>query len=103
MVMSSMYRAAPVTLSRPSLRGTDLPMMCSSVMPIHVTVLSSLQSCHPEQSEGSVVCRGLPVPRFARNNNISLEANLSPSSPSAELATAEHGLPAQVRSFHHTP
>src|SRR6266851_5167104 len=31
--MSSMYRAAPVTLSRPSLRGTDLPMMCASVMP----------------------------------------------------------------------
>src|SRR5260370_13218753 len=62
-----------------------------------ITVLSS------RASEGSVVCRGLPIPRFARNNNISLEANLSPSSPSAKLATAEHGLPAQVRSFHHTP
>ena len=46
--MSSMYRVAPVTLSRPSLRGTDLPMMCSSVIPIllHI-VIPSESVCVP--------------------------------------------------------
>src|SRR5215469_6477895 len=37
--ISSIYCARPVTLSRPSLRGTDLPTMCSDIM------LSQSDSC----------------------------------------------------------
>src|SRR6266852_6331864 len=95
MVMSSMYRAAPVTLSRPSLRGTDLPMMCSSVM------------CSPKMRSNQYrwwSAGETPVtPSYEITRVTVLASNLSPSSSSAKLAVGKHALSAQIRRFHHTP
>src|SRR5437588_316058 len=74
--MSSMYRAAPVTLSRPSLRGTDFPMTFSSIM----------QNL-PRQSSGAT----------------HRASHFTASCLSEKLPVAEYQLSSQIRRFYHTP
>src|SRR6266403_6374417 len=87
MVMSSMYRAAPVTLSRPSLRGTDLPMMCSSV----IRSPKPMQMLSVERR-----ARRPSLHRMSHHARHGTSINLPPCGSSAKLTVGKHALSPQI-------
>src|ERR1700682_6443609 len=72
-VISSTYCACPVTLSRPSLRGTDTPTMHSPVIEIDYRIPPAR----------------LPPP-------------FPPARLSEKVALRKHRAPPQIRGFHHS-
>src|ERR1700674_660617 len=100
MVMSSMYRVAPVPLSRPSLRGTDLPMMCSSVMRSPKMRSNQYRGWSPGRPRPAGRARRPFTPSYEITRLTVLASNLPPSGFSVKLAVGKHALSPQIRRFH---